>query len=503
MWQSCLLAFISSACVLIIELIAGRIMAPYIGVSLYTWTSVIGIVLAGMAAGNFLGGIIADRFASRRILGLVFIAASVASIGILVVTDAIVGPTFSLSLLPRIVFYTTAIFFPPSLVLGMVSPLVVKLALASLERTGNTVGTIYAFSTAGSIVGTFLTGFWLISWLGTRHIVWLVAGILFLTGLAVGQFHRSMKALVAPALAIAAFAAVIQGWNDGQYRAPCDVESNYYCIRILETTENGRPARALMLDHLIHSYVVLDDPTALDYGYERAYANLVRIHAAGRSRMNTLFIGGGGYTFPRYVGAVYPDATIDVIEIDPAVIATAYERLGLSRTSRIRSFNEDARTFLIEWTDPQQYDVVFGDAFNDLSVPYHLTTAEFNQIIAKRLKADGIYLVNVIDRFEDGEFLKAYVNALRTAFPHVYVFGRGTAFQPFDRNTYVLMASRKPLDRASLSAATSDAEEIARTTPLEEDRLNAYVRSGRALTLTDDFAPVDQLLARLFVERGN
>ena len=133
--------------------------------------------------------------------------------------------------------------------------------------------------------------------------------------------------------------------------------------------------------------------------------------------MNTLFIGGGGYTFPRYIGAVYPDATVDVIEIDPAVTATAYERLGLPRTSRIRSFNEDARTFLMEWTDPQQYDIVFGDAFNDLSVPYHLTTVEFNRIIASRLKPDGIYLVNVIDKFEDGEFLKAYANALRGAFP--------------------------------------------------------------------------------------
>ena len=243
MWQSCLLAFISSACTLIIELIAGRIMAPYIGVSLYTWTSVIGIVLAGMAAGNFLGGVIADRFASRRILGLVFIAASVASVGILVVTDAVVGPTFSLSLLPRIVFYTTAIFFPPSLVLGMVSPLVVKLALASLQRTGNTVGTIYAFSTAGSIVGTFLTGFWLISWLGTRHIVWLVAGILFLTGLAIGQFHRSQKRSPLRLLAMCGLRRRRihgVGWS-GQYRAPCDVESNYYCIRILEIDRERPP----------------------------------------------------------------------------------------------------------------------------------------------------------------------------------------------------------------------------------------------------------------------
>src|SRR5262245_55789931 len=141
MWLSCLLAFTSSACTLVIELIAGRIMAPYIGVSLYTWTSIIGIVLAGMSGGNFLGGVVADRFASRRTLGLIFIAGSVASLGILVITHAIADVTFGMSFLPRIVFSIAAIFFLPSLILGMVSPLVVKLALANLEHSGHTVGT--------------------------------------------------------------------------------------------------------------------------------------------------------------------------------------------------------------------------------------------------------------------------------------------------------------------------------------------------------------------------
>jgi len=103
--------------------------------------------------------------------------------------------------------------------------------------------------------------------------------------------------------------------------------------------------------------------------------------------------------------------------------------------ARIRSFNEDARVFLTEWNDPKLYDVVYGDAFNDLSIPYHLTTVEFNRIIADRLKPDGIYLTNIIDKFEGGEFLKAAVNSLRVVFPHVYVFGRGDAFTPFDRNT--------------------------------------------------------------------
>src|SRR5256885_1839328 len=166
MWISCLLAFISSACTLVIEIIAGRIMAPYIGVSLYTWTSIIGVVLAGMSVGNYVGGVVADRRASRRTLGVVFVAASVASLGILVATQAVISANVPFPFLARIVFYTAAIFFLPSLVLGMVSPIVVKLALADLGRTGNIVGTIYACSTIGSIAGTFATGFWLIAWVG-------------------------------------------------------------------------------------------------------------------------------------------------------------------------------------------------------------------------------------------------------------------------------------------------------------------------------------------------
>jgi spermidine synthase len=506
MWISCLLAFISSACTLVIEIIAGRIMAPYIGVSLYTWTSIIGVVLAGMSVGNFFGGVVADRYASRRTLGLIFIAGGVASLSILVVTHAIVGSTFGLSFLPRIVVSIAAVFFLPSFVLGMVSPVVVRLALASLEHSGHTVGTIYACSTIGSIVGTFLTGFYLISWFGTRTIVWLVAVILLLTGALVAVADRRKNRtgiLGAGAVALAVFTVVGTRWAAGHYAAPCDLESNYYCIRVLETSQNGHPARMLMLDRLIHSFIVPDDPRALDYGYERAYSNLTQAHATGRAQIDTLFIGGGGYSFPRYIEAVYPSSTVDVIEIDPAVIAVAYDRLGLPRTSRIRSFNQDARVFLTEWNDPKRYDFIYGDAFNDLSIPYHLTTVEFNRIIASRLKPNGVYLSNIIDKFEGGEFLKAEANALRAVFPHVYIFGRSETFEPFDRNTYVLMASRASLNRAALDAITARDEASLRTTPLSVDRFNSYVTSGRAITLTDDFVPVDQLLARLFVERGN
>ena len=168
-------------------MVAGRILAPYIGVSLYTWTSIIGIVLAGISVGNYLGGVVADRRASRSTLGFIFIAGGLASAGILAMTALVTTANLPMPLVPKIVLFTTAIFFLPSLILGMVSPIVIKLAMPSMQRAGNTVGSIYAFSTVGSIFGTFVTGFWLISWFGTRTIVWAVALVLLAMGAVIGE----------------------------------------------------------------------------------------------------------------------------------------------------------------------------------------------------------------------------------------------------------------------------------------------------------------------------
>ncbi len=561
-WLAYFIVFVSSTCGLVIELVAGRIMAPYIGVSLYTWTSIIGIVLAGMSLGNYLGGVVADRRASRATLGLIFLAGGLSSASILATTALATVANPALPLIPKIVVYTTAIFFLPSVILGMVSPVVIKLALEDLKRTGNTVGSIYAFSTVGSIFGTFLTGFWLISWFGTRTIVWAVALVLLAMGVVIGEMWRpfgraaalggallaigaalwisrsgffgwlspesyhyfltvaAVSAGVAMPLALVllclfsreagmgvasaagfAYGLLFVGWDAGLYRAPCLVESNYFCIRVSEDTVNGHQVRALVLDHLVHSYVSLEDPKVLGYGYERVYAELTQYYADTHDDLDTLFIGGGGYTFPQYIEAMHPNASVDVIEIDPAVTQAAHDYLNLTANTRIRSFNHDARAFLLEWQDPKKYDLIYGDAFNDLSVPYHLTTVEFDRMVAERLKDDGLYLVNVIDKFEGGEFMKAFMNSLRQVFPHVYLLSQGEAWKWSSANTYVILASRQPFDSERFQRVVGQNGSTL-TKVLPQAELEAYLISGRALTLTDDFVPVDQLVAPLFVERG-
>ena len=182
LWRPLAIVFTSSACMMILELVAGRIIAPYVGVSLYTWTAVIGVVLAGMSLGNYLGGRLADRFASPRLLGFIFLAGGVFSAGILVIQGLGLALPDGWPIVPRILMLTAALFFLPSTLLGMVPPVVIKLALQDLTKTGSTVGRIYAAGAAGSIVGTFATGFVLISSFDTYTIVGGVAAVLLILG---------------------------------------------------------------------------------------------------------------------------------------------------------------------------------------------------------------------------------------------------------------------------------------------------------------------------------
>lgn len=503
-WVGSLIAFIASGCTLVIELIAGRIMAPYIGVSLYTWTSIIGVVLAGISLGNYVGGRIADRRATPTTLGLLFIVSGLATLFILFATQLLANGALprTIPLVPRIVLYTTIIFFLPSFLLGTISPVVVKLTLNDLNQTGNVVGRIYAFSTAGSIVGTFLTGFVLVEMMGTRAIVWSVGILLIFMGLVIGQFWRGLARQMTGAMVVAGLGGFLWQYG-GQFQAPCLKETSYYCIKVIDQElPEGIPVKALVLDHLIHSYNSVEDPTVLGYGYERIYAEITTYVAEKKPALRALFVGGGGYTFPRYLEAVYPQSQIDVVEIDPWVTEISHLYLGLRRDTRIRTFNQDARLFFIERQPEKEYDVIYGDAFNDLSIPYHLTTAEFAGQLRKSLKDDGLYIANVIDNFQTGEFLRAYMRALKVHFPYLYLFGIGRSWEVNAPNTFVVVAALQPLDLQAWqeTVARKNGGRITSAVLPAED-LARYLRSGRPIVLTDDYAPADNLVAPLFIQR--
>ena len=491
LWRPNLIVFISSACTMILELVAGRIIAPYVGVSLYTWTSVIGVVLAGISLGNYLGGRLADRRASLRLLGTVFLLAGLSSLGILAVgglNGILPNDGF---IIIEILILTTSLFFVPSVIMGTVSPIVAKLAVLDLAKTGRTVGKIYAVSTMGSIVGTFATGFVLISWFGTHAIVWGVATVLLILGVIflLGDRRRLLLASAA-VLAGISTVAFSQEWLDG----PCVRETNYFCIKVHDEKKGGGTVRVMILDRLVHSYTSLDDPTKLVYGYEQLYAEVTEYRARQDDHLRTLFIGGGGYTFPKYIEAIHPNSDIHVIEIDPGVTQTAHDMLGLSRDTKIVTYNEDARLFLERQpTDP--YDLIVGDAFNDFSVPYHLTTREFNERVRAWLEEDGLYMVNIIDGVR-GDFLRAYTHTLRQSFRHIYLVPTIESWRESTRSTFVLVASDVELDLDVFGTThAGDGIPLFARRLLPQEEIDILLAGSSPVLLTDQYAPVDQMLA--------
>ena len=531
-----IVVFIASFCTLVIELVAGRIMAPYVGVSLYTWTSIIGVVLAGISIGAFAGGLLADRSPRSSTLGWLLFLSGLGALSISPLANVIGGAHFQTSLMVRILLLTTIIFFVPSCLLGMISPVVVKLTLNNLDKTGNVVGKIYAFSTLGSILGTFATGFYLISWMGTRHILLTMGAILIVSAPIFGGFFARKKTLllfliflsllvVLPVAGLYVYAAsrpaeVASPANPIQslktlygyaFQFPVDEEtyfyeeSDYYTIKLKKKERSdGGPMEALVLDHLIHSYTDLTDPSFIEYEYIRIYEEIVRWQVAKRGPFKALFLGGGGYTFPRFIEATYPEAGVDVVEIDPEITRVAHEYLGIPEGTKIRSFNEDARWFLMNSKEGGRYDFIFGDAFNDLSIPYHLTTKEFALELKRLLKPDGILMANVIDSFKVGLFMPSYMRTLEEVFGkgNVHLLTLTSDYDHIGISTNVIVASPKKLEMDDFVRAIKGKEETEMTAHvMPQEQLQHYLRDHPSVILTDDYVPVDNLIAPIFEER--
>ena len=500
-----LIVFAASACTLILEIVAGRILAPVIGVSLYTWTSIIGVVLAGISVGNYIGGLVADKYPSRQTLGLILFVSGAFTVVILPLISIAGDVVGDLPLLPRIVTLTAVLFLPVSLILGMVTPIVIKLQLQELSRTGDIVGRFYAVSTAGSILGVFLTGFVLIQWIGTRPIVLAVAITLFAMALLFGDLWKIRGKLPVVLPVVVSLVALLLSFtyqDIGDWaESGCDEESNYFCIKVRERTIQDQTVRTLTLDQLLHSYVAKDDPSFLVYGYEKITADFVALQEYRSETPKVMFIGGGGYTMPRLIEHRYRDWSVEVIEIDPVVTQIAHEYLWLPLNTNIVSYHEDARMKARELQNGT-YDMVVGDAFNDFSVPYQLTTHEFNQQVKGLLNDNGIYIVNIVDNIEIGQFLRAYVNTMRHTFDYVYVLRDDELWEEDERTnvTYVVVGSATPIsfdDLVEANQAVGWHEPITRFMP--DDVFLRWFHKEDPIMLTDGFVPVDQMLAPVFL----
>nr|WP_037891474.1 fused MFS/spermidine synthase [Streptomyces viridochromogenes] len=476
------LVFGSSAAVLVVEIVALRLLAPYLGLTLETSTMVIGIALTAIAVGSWLGGRIADQVDPRRLIG----PALGVSGAVVALTPAMLRTTAEWAPAVLLVIASLTILVPGAL-LSAVTPIVTKLRLTSLAETGTVVGRLSGVGTVGAIVGTVLTGFVLVSRLPVSGIL-IGLGTLLVVGSAVVEW-RTRGWSGTPALTL-----VVVAGGLATVVAPggCDTETKYHCARVVADPERGS-GRTLVLDGLRHSYVDLDDPTFLEFEYVRAIASVVDSAFPEGEPLAAYHLGGGGLTFPRYLAATRPGTRSLVSEIDSGVVRINRDQLGLRPEAGIDVRAEDGRLGLRR-LDAGSRDLVVGDAFGGVSVPWHLTTVEAMTDLRRVLDEDGLYVANLIDHGELA-FARAEVATLGETFEHVALIGEPTDIglgptATREGGNLVVLASDRPVDLRAVQEALD-----ARRTGWKITTGDALASwTGDARPLTDDYAPVDQLL---------
>ena len=468
------LLFVLSAAVLVMEILAARLLAPVVGLSLETYTAIIGVVLAGISLGHAVGGRLADRYGWRLVLAPCVAAGGLLALAI-VPTITILGEGVDDPGIIDAVALALAAFFLPTAALSAAAPIVTKAQLQDLDETGRVVGSLSAWSTAGALAGTFLTGFVFVVSFRTSRILYTLGG--FLVVLAVLLLPRSrIWQASAIVVAIVLAAGVLPAALPGR----CHEETPYYCVRIRASRVNSS-ARILSLDRLSHSYVDLEDKARLGFRYQRVVASMLDSLPAGERPVRVLHIGGGGFAFPRYVAATHPGSHNRVLELDPELPTIASEQLDFDLESADVS-SGDARASLR--SEPAgRYDLVVSDAFGSLDPPWHLATAESARLVRRTLSPSGVYAMNIVDA-DSLKFLGAGVATLRSVFPHVAVIvpPRGSTEEP--SNSIVAASARRVEFRPDPSdgrvMTTAEVEELIDGAPV----------------LTDDFAPVERLISR-------
>jgi spermidine synthase len=471
------LVFVAAGAVLMLEILAVRLLAPYVGLTLETTTSIIGAALAGIAIGAALGGRLADRTDTRQLVVLLLIGGGALALLIVPFVHWL-GPGARGDGNLAALGVTLVALVPAATVLSAVSPAVAHLQLHELRASGTVVGSLSGWATAGALLGTFGTGFILVPLLPVTTAVLLIGAMLILAGLALGLWTRYLAPLAAAGAA--ALLLVLGAWSEG-IESPCDAETKYHCIQ-LEQEPPRADGYALILDDIHHSYVDLDDPTFLRADYVRWIAHAIDASNGPTEPVDAVFVGGGGFTLPRWLLATRPGSQARVLEVDEELVEFDEERLGLEPTEGLEIDTGDGRTGMLAVPDDSA-EVVVGDAFGNLSVPWHLATAEWAEEVQRVLAPDGLYALNVID-LGPLELQRAEAATLLDTFEHVRMVTFGRDEEATGGNA-VLLAS----DRAIPDKALLDDEE---STALSEDSLEYFATDAEALR--DDYAPADQLL---------
>ncbi len=489
-----LAVFVSGVASMGLEILAGRIVAPEFGSSIYTWGSIIGVFLAALSLGYYVGGKRAAIRATNERMALLLLATAAYVAALIFAGDLLLS---SLSVYPLPARYAslpaiTLLFGPPTYLLGFISPYAAE--LSEKRGVGQVSGHVYAVGTIGSIVGAFGTTFVLIPSLSVE-LIGLVFGVLLVaTALAITLPSPSRKPAVAVAvvalLLVGAVIAPSMGYSvNGEI-----VYQTQTPYQELEVIDRG-DTRTLFLDGQRHSAMDLEDPDRHVFEYTR-YFHMPYLMTEDVDRV--LFVGGGGFTGPKRFVEEY-DATVDVVEIDPEVIDVAEQYFDVEESSQLNVYNGDGRQFL-EQTE-ETYDVIVLDAYKRDKVPFEMTTVEFMQLTSDRLSADGVLVANVISAPNGpaSQFYRAEYKTMAQVYPQVYSFSTAT---PGVVQNIELVATKddRRLTESDLHERNRQ-REIGLDLGDEIDTYESPPPTDDVPVLRDDKAPVDSLLEPMAGQR--
>jgi spermidine synthase len=478
--------FVAGAGSLAIEICASRLLAPYFGSSTVVWANVIGLILIYLSVGYWVGGRVADRHASPRLLGLLLLIAA----AVIAVLPFIAHPVLDIAVrgFDRLsagavvgsFFATVALFSVPVTLLGMVSPFAIRLALRDVEQAGTVSGRLYALSTSGSIAGTFLPALLTIPSIGTQRTMIGTAVLLSIAGVVLLRRRWSLLVPAAAAALLAVPTGAIK--ND---RAPLfETESAYQYVRVVQHGD----ARALELNEGVSQQSVWRPHTVLTGGEWDMF--LVVPPLLDHPVHDVLVIGNAGGTIPRAYSVFYPGAHVDGVEIDPAVTEAARRYMGLDDIPNLHTVTEDGRTFLR--STGKRYDLVIVDAYREEYVPFYMATREFFSLVRQHLRSGGAVALNVAQVPEDHSLPDAIGGTVATVFPQVWSW-------PALRFNQLVVGLDAPSDVAALRARVSALPpDIASLGELFAQQVQPAAASTDPMT--DDRAPIEWITDRMLVE---
>ncbi|GIW68787.1 MAG: hypothetical protein KatS3mg100_281 [Candidatus Parcubacteria bacterium] len=497
--------FVTGACVLIIEIVAVRALSPYYGNTIFTVSSVISVVLAALSVGYHIGGNLADRLPSpQRFFGIILAS------GVLVLAvhflSVLTLPILGIALSPvnGPLVASLLLFFLPALLLGILSPYAIKLhsAYAPAQGIGSVSGSIFFWSTLGSISGSLLTGFVLIPKLGV-DLIFISTGITLCTlGLIpLIVFSDNKNLLAKTALVVIVLVGAAMFINSQAYSAALYHKDGIYeKITIYDSQQQGRPVRVLQQDRSSSGAMFLDtnDPTDLAYEYTKYYALYKLFQPDVRS---ALVIGGGAYSIPKALLAELPNVIVDVAEIEPSLYPLAQQYFSVKGTPRLHNHITDGRHLLRDTN--QTYDVIFSDVYSSLfSIPAHFTTREFFSLAKEKLAPNGVFIANIIGDLsrQQPSLLFSEIKTFQQVFPNSYFFAVETPKNTHTQNIiFVGYNSIRIVDMESVEV-TRSAHPLIRSLPSQTINLERYELSPYPI-LTDNYAPVEYLTAEVLARQ--